>query len=229
MANESRFLVVNKTNFDQPWAAEFLSQLFSSDMHVMILPLGHDEGWASDAGAWKERFDEVSAYHYDLERPFRSYGMKSFRWIDYHDVSSAEVKSALAESELCVLVGTDPAACMERIEELDIRDALSSYHGILVLLSEAAHILEASFETSDDVTRDMHEGLGILPFVKFHMHYAETEEELRHMIRLLEADEKPVLVLSDQSGVYFEGRSFELLGDAFIAEDSDLDELYALL
>jgi hypothetical protein len=36
-------------------------------------------------------------------------------------------------------------------------------------------------------------------------------------------------VLSEKSGLYIENGSLELLGDAFIAEDSDLDELYSLL
>ena len=49
------------------------------------------------------------------------------------------------------------------------------------------------------------------------------------MIRMLERDGLSILVLSERSGVYLEEGHVELLGDAFIADENDLDELYSLL
>ena len=90
-------------------------------------------------------------------------------------------------------------------------------------------MLAAQFETGDEYERSERDGLARIPLIRFHMHYSETEEELRKMIRYLETDSRPLIVLSEKSGLYIENGSLELLGDAFIAEDSDLDELYSLL
>ena len=96
-------------------------------------------------------------------------------------------------------------------------------------LSEASHIAETEFESGEEYERESREGLSLLGPLHLHMHYQETEAELRKMIRYLERDGQPLAVLSKNSGIYLGGGAFELLGDAFIAEESDLDELYSLL
>lgn len=222
-------LIVNKTNFDQPWAAEILSTVFTKDMKVLVMPLGDNEGWASDAGEWNHRFEEDSDYHYDLERPFRSYGIHHFAWFDYYQEDEASAAKRIQDSDVLVLVGTDPAACMDRIRDLGLEDALLRYPGMIITLSEAGHILEGEFECGELYVRHQREGIGLLSGAHLHMHYQETEEELRQLIRKLESDGLPILVLSEKSGVYFEEGGIELLGDAFIAEASDLDEMYGLL
>jgi len=225
---DTRFLVVNKTNYNEVWAGEFLHTVLRPGMRAVILPLGYDEGWAMEADVWNRDFEESSERHEDLERPLRTYGIQDFSWIDFHRESEGSAADKLKDADICVLVGTDPAAAMERIEDLALEDALKQFDGILITLSEISHILEASFETGDLYERAEREGLGLLQ-IRFHMHYSETEEELRRMIRYLERDDRPLIVLSEKSGLYVGDGTLELLGDAFIAEDSDLDELYSLL
>lgn len=222
-------LIANQTNFDREWAAEFLVTLFRKDMHVLIIPLARNEGWASDVREWDESFQEGSDYHYDLERPFRSYGIRSFSWLDQYRCTREEAVRAIEQSDICVLSGNDPSACMDQIEELGIVNELKEYRGILVTLSEASHLAETEFESGWEGEKEMRAGLGLLGPLHLHMHYQETEAELRKMIRYLERDGQPLAVLSKNSGVFLGGGAFELLGDAFIAEESDLDELYSLL
>ena len=224
----TQFLIVNKTNYGDRWAGEFLHTILRPGMQAAILPLGYDEGWAKEADDWSRDFETSGERHEDLERPLRIYGIHSFNWIDFHRETERSAAEKLEEADICVLVGTDPAAAMERIEDLALEETLMRFDGILITLSEISHILEESFETGDEYDRQLHRGLGLLP-MRFHMHYSETEEELRKMIRYLESDNRPLAVLSEKSGLYVGNGVLELLGDAFIAEDNDLDELYSLL
>ncbi len=224
-----RYLIANKTNFDQVWAAEYLHGVIGREMHALIIPLGHDEGWASDAGIWEDQFSSESDYHYDLERPLRSYGIRSITWMDFHQETSMSAAEKISQADLVMLAGDDPGAGMDRIEDLSLIEAFQNYRGLLITVSEISQILSAQFETGDEYERSERDGLALFPMIRFHMHYSETEEELRKMIRYLETDSRPLIVLSEKSGLYLENGSMELLGDAFIAEDSDLDELYSLL
>ena len=225
----SRYLIVNKTNFSQSWAAEFLHTVFRPDMHAVIIPLGHDEGWAAEAGDWDSDFAETGERHEDVERPLRSYGVQSFAWLDFHREDEQSASRRILGADICVLVGSDASGAMDRIEDLNLTGTLKQFGGILITLSEVSQILTGVFEEGEERDRTERPGLNLLPMLKFHMHYSETEEELRRMIRYLESDSRALVVLSEKSGLYVENGKMELLGDAFIAEDSDLDELYSLL
>ena len=224
-----RVLIANKTNFDRPWAAEFLSGVFRPDMRVCILTTEHDEGWASSTGDWEAAYGEESDYRYDIERPFRSFGIRQFLWCDPRRDEEAMIRRAIGSSDVLVLFGNDPAVCMDVLEDHDLRDAVCSSHGILVTLSEVSSVLCGEFENESLYDRSLREGLGILKGAHLCMHYDESEEQLRRMIRLLEIHGGSLIVLSAKSGVYFEEGHIELLGDAFIADAGDLEELYALL
>ncbi len=219
-------LVANQTNYDQDWAASSLIQILRRGEKAVILPLEYDEGWAVDAMEFQERFASGSDFHYDVERPLRAYGIRDIQWMDFHGALKSE---SCSDADILCIVGTDPDQCMERIHDLGLEDMLSSFHGLLILLSESAHILEQEYESESGYDRLMMEGLGILSGVHFLMHYDESEEQIRKMIRMLETDGKPLFVLSKKSGVLIADGHIDLLGDAFIAEENDLDELYSLL
>ena len=218
-----RILIANQTNYDQDWAAETLVQLLHPSMKAMIMPMEADEGWASDAVQVRERFAADTDYHYDIERPLRSYGLKSFRWIELSESLS------LSHGDVLCLFGTDGETCMDFLQDYDLEEKINGFDGILIVLSEAAHMLEGEFESGGEYDRYVRRGLGILSGIHFLMHYEQSEENIKEMIRMLETDGKPILVLSEKSGVLFEEGRVELLGDAFIAEERDLDELYSLL
>ena len=223
----TQLLIASRTGYDKDWAASVLADIFHKDMKAAILPLEYEEGWASDRIEAASRFDAGSERRYDVERPLRAYGIRAIRWlVDCHPDA---IRAALKESDVLCLFGSDASQCMERMEDLGLEDAVRSFDGILIVLSTAASILEAQFEGGDAWDSELREGLGVLPGVHFLMHYEESEESIRKMIRMLERDGRPILVLSDRSGVYLEEGHIELLGDAFIADENDLDELYSLL
>ncbi|MBQ9328369.1 MAG: hypothetical protein IJ225_07525 [Solobacterium sp.] len=222
-------LIVNKTNYDKPWAAEFLSGILRSDMKVCVISDAADEGWTMDREGWDTRFGEDSDFRYDIERPLRSYGIRYFFWYDPYRDEAEPLASKIRESDITVLFGTNPVSCMDTIMDLGIEELLIHGNGLLITISEVSSLLCGSYEVEEAGIRSVREGLGILSAASLCMHYEEHEEQLARMIRLLEVLGGSLLVLSENSGVYLDGTHIELLGDAFIADESDLEELYALI
>lgn len=224
-----RTLIANKTNFDRPWAAEFLGQIFRPGMHVCVLTTEHDEGWASSSGDWEHQYGESGDFRYDIERPLRNYGIRSFSWLDPQRDEEQQIRRTIRDCDVTVLFGTDPSVCMDVLEDHGLTDVILDSPGILVTLSEVSAAVCGEFENEALYDRSLRQGLGIMNGAHLCMHYDESEEQLRRMIRQLEIHGGSLLVLSEQSGVYLEDGHIELLGDAFIADDSDLEELYSLL
>ena len=218
-------LIANRTNYDAPWAADFLRSLFHPGMKAVILPPIEQEGWASERDAWLAEFGRDSDHRYDMERPLRSYGIREFVWWDGDSLSLEHLFSEIEEADVLVIFGDDPHPCMRMLEDTGLDEAVKQFDGVLVVLSEAAQIVTARFGER----YEMQEGLGLIQGASLCMHYDESEAQMRKMIHTLETQEPHVLVLSDRSGVYFEEGHIELLGDAFIAEEEDLEELYALI
>ena len=72
------------------------------------------------------------------------------------------------------------------------------------------------------------EGLGVLSGFHLLMNYREEPEQLQTIIRCLETGDESVIIVPEQGGVMFDYGNIELLGNAFIADERDLDELYSL-
>ena len=187
--------------------------------------------------------DDRRAYEYlrQMDRTrYKSYSAAIVAAINDHfsrtgsDDSSLQriedtIRRTIRDCDVTVLFGTDPSVCMDVLEDHGLTDVILDSPGILVTLSEVSAAVCGEFENEALYDRSLRRGLGIMNGAHLCMHYDESEEQLRRMIRQLEIHGGSLLVLSEQSGVYLEDGHIELLGDAFIADDSDLEELYSLL
>lgn len=225
-------ILLNSTNFDQAWAAETLIHVLHPHMKTVILPLSYDYGWASDADDWRQRYDDGSDYSYDLMRPLRSYGITAddISLLDYYADDPEDMESRILHCELLILVGEDPDACMERLDDLCLISAIRSFSGIVMGLSAGAKIQqEAYFRTiDDDMEFSYRQGLGLLHGFDIDTHYAQDCFHLLGLIRSLETQNLPVAVLPEKGGLLVSGSEFVLMGEAFIARINDLDDLYLL-
>lgn len=220
------FLLANKTNFDQSWAQDSVGELLYPGRKVGILPLSEDEGWAMDAAAYQDRFLSDNEYRQDLERPFHAYGIpsSSLRMLDYHD-------GFLASSGLDVLclIGSDPDACMNAILDQGLEDAVRHFQGLLIGISAGAEILSDSFfPLMEEESYDLHSGLDLFHGFDIMTHYEEDAWHLGAIIRRLEDAGRPQLILPEHGAVILDGDHFDLLGDAFVANVEDLNEIYSL-
>ncbi len=225
-------ILLNKTNFDRDWAAETLADVIRKNMRIVMLPLSYDEGWSSDRNVWADRFSEESEYYEDLIRPFLSYGISRdhISFIDQHEDDAETAKRKLAGTDLLCVFGYDSNDCMDRLEDMGIIELIRNYHGILMGISAGSKIItDRYYHTLDDQHGFAYrEGIGRLSGFDIDIHYFEDEYHLAGIIRCLEEGDRPVLIMPDQGGALISGDSAELLGNAFIADYNDLDELYQL-
>ncbi|MBR2991394.1 MAG: hypothetical protein IKF51_08080 [Solobacterium sp.] len=218
-------LLMCGTNYDGIWAADTLSGILHRDMLVGILPLSDDSGYLSDALEWKDRFREDGVFSYDLRRPLHSYGIaeKNIRILDHYHLEHWDPDFY----DVIMLVGEDPAACMERLEDLGLMESLQRYRGILAGLSAGAQVQCSRFcGWNEDGYAVEGSGLGLLQNVMLDMHYIPDEEHTALLIRMLETQDAPVICVPEEGGVLVEEGRYLLFGDAFVLTDRDLDRLY---
>ena len=226
------YLFLNSTDFDQPWASDTLRDVIRPGMKAVILPLSYDYGWASDADDWRIRYDDESMYRYDLSRPLSSYGVKDIRILDYYSEEPETMARLIRQADILVLAGENPDACMERVEDLGLKETLRSFRGIMMGLSAGAKIMQDMYyKTMDDEADAFYfrEGLGVTGGFDLDIHYQPDIFHLTGIIRSLEERSVPVVILPERSGFLVQGRQIAFLGEAFTADMNHLDELYRLL
>lgn len=232
MARE--FLLVNETDFSQAWAKEHLKDRICADMSVLLLPLSYNEGWASDELDWKDKFEGTKTHFDELSRPFLSYGIstKKIHWLNYYDFDFEFAKKQMRKCDILVIISEDACDAMEQIDALELSDLISSFDGLIIGMSAGAKILQSDFFSplsEFNSTFQYYDGLGLLSGFDLDMNYVENKYHVRNIIHSLEEHTNSVVVLPKNSALFIAEDHIDLLGQAFIADDRDLDELYGLL
>ncbi|NCB33693.1 MAG: hypothetical protein EOM64_07405 [Erysipelotrichia bacterium] len=225
-------ILLNETNFDRDWAAEALACIIRPEMRVLMMPLSDNHGWASDALAWQDGFESDGDYHYDLTRPFRSYGLMEnhISWLNYYDDDFDGITEKIQKSDILFLVGDDPDACMNTLEDLALINTLRCYHGIVMGADAGAKIqFDEYYPSLDDEMRfEYHKGLGLLSGFDIETQYEEDPFHIAGIIRAIESKDHPVIVMPRKGGVMISEGNMNLLGDSFTADRNDLDDLYRI-
>lgn len=223
-------ILINISNFNEEWAYDSLCEYIRENSRVLILPLSYDEGWITDAHEWRQRYGRGMPEYEELVRPFRSYGIRDrqIRWINYYEDDHESCMRKIAKTDILFFTGGFPDWMMQRLYDLGIEDAVREFDGIVMGTSAGALIQLDEFHLTEESGYEYQYqyGLGLLSGFDMEVHY---ETDLRHItaiIRSLEDRGKPVVAAPNRGGLLIDGEHFELLGDAFIFEENDLDELY---
>ena len=223
-------ILLNISNFDEPWAYASIEPYLPKDAKVLILPLSYSEGWITDSEEWKEKYGRGKKYYEELVRPFRSFLIpdKQIRWVNYYEDDAQSAKRKIAWADVLFFTGGYPDWMMQRLYDLDIQNAVREFDGVVMGTSAGALIQLDEFHLTPDEDYEFQyqEGLGLLSGFDIDVHYQEDENHLGAMIRSLEDLGKPVIAYPNQGGIIIDGDHFELLGGAFVADVNDLDSLY---
>lgn len=223
-------VLLNLSNFDEPWAYGAMENILSPSSKVTILPLSYSEGWITDGEEWKENYGKGTDGYEELVRPFRAFGIKdrNIRWVNYYEDDEESASRKIREADVLFFTGGYPDWMLQRMYDLGITEEVMRFDGVMIGTSAGAMIQLDTFHLTpeDDYEFQYYEGLGFLSGFDLEVHY---EEDLRHVeaiIRTLEDTGNPVIVCPNEGGVIIGENMFELLGQAFILETKDLDELY---
>lgn len=221
-------IILNRTNFNEEWAYEYLHDILAADMHVLIMPLFADEGWADDSAAFAQKYHRGSRTYEKIAGPFHAYQItdEQIQWFNPYLDDRHALQSRLQSSSLIYLIGNDPDDMMECIEDKEIQDDLRNYAGIFMSNASGSKIMMDEYASDHAWNQESGRGLGILQGFSLETGYIEDEKHLHRMIRSIEEKGRAVFGCPDKAGILIRDGHYDLMGDAFICSDEDLDHLY---
>ncbi len=223
-------ILLNLSNFDESWAYPSLARVITPGSHVLILPLSFHESWITDAFEWQEHYGRGSEEYEDIIRPFVSYGVKEkeIRWINYYEDDHESCLRKIRWADILFFTGGYPDWMLQRLYDLGIKEEVSRFEGTVIGTSAGALIQLEQYHLTpeEDYEYQYQEGLGMLSGFDVDVHFEEDLKHVEALIRTLEDTGMPVIAMPNRGGVLIEGDYFELLGEAFIVDQNDLDDLY---
>lgn len=224
-------ILLNISNFDEPWAYATMEQYLHPDTNVLILPLSYDEGWITDREEWYDRYGRGQQHYEELVRPFRAFGIRDdqIRWVNYYEDDPSSAKRKIKEADVLFFTGGLPDWMMQRLYDLDIQQDIRDYHGVVMGTSAGALIQLQEFHLTEDADYQFQYqyGLGLLEGFDIDVHYEQNEKHLYAIIRSLEDKGMPIICYPNQGGIVIDHGQYQLLGGAFVVTPDDLDEIYA--
>lgn len=223
-------ILLNISNFDEPWAYESMARYLHPDTKVLILPLSYDEGWITDREEWHERYGRGHEHYEEIVRPFRAFGIpdERIRWINYYEDDPISAAAKIAEADVLFFTGGLPDWMMQRLYDLDIQQAVRDFRGVIMGTSAGALIQLQEFHLTRDADYQFQYqyGLGLLEGFDIDVHYEENADHLYAIIRSLEDKGLPVVCYPNRGGLIVDHGQYQLLGGAFVVTVEDLDEIY---
>ena len=220
-------VILNGSSFHEDWGGSALQYLLPPESRVLIIPLSANDEWGSDARLWEEQFRKGRRQYEALVRPFRAYGIKDaqIQWINYYEDDQNSALDKIRDADVLYLVGSNPSWMMQRLEDLGIVETVRSFRGTVMSAGTGSLLQLSGFRIAEDDYYER-EGLGLITQFSLLPDYRQTERDLYALIRMLEDEEKPVVVLPARSGVIYDHGHFEALGEAMLLRPSDLDSIY---
>lgn len=221
-------IILNKPDFHEAWAYESLMSILTPAMRVLIIPLLHDEGWAEDSTSFEQQYHYGSHFHQMITAPFHMYQIQDahIQWFHPYKDTQSTLEKRLQNTDIIYLIGNEPDEMMECIEDHHLAEGLRQFKGIVMGNASGSKIMLDRFISDHEWQEDAVHGLGYLQGFSIETGYIEDVKHLSHIIQSIEQEGKAVFACPDQSGILIQDGHYELLGNAFISSDEDLDNLY---
>ena len=221
-------ILLNRPNFNEIWAYPSLQQVLLPTMHVLIMPLDKSAGWANDGINYQKRYQKGSRIYEQLIQPFSVYQIPSENivWFNPYQDSEYELQQKIQQSDVIYLVGSNEESMMQCSNDFHLKEHLNSYEGIVMGDYHGSLIMLDEYYSSNGWDDELHQGLGLLQGFQLDSSYVEDVTHLKRMIDVIEIVGKAMFCFAKKGGVIIDCGHYELLGDAFICYNDDLDCLY---
>lgn len=221
-------ILLTRPDFDGLWAQEYLGEVLHRDMHVLIIPLSRDEGWAADGETFDVHYQKGKRAYEKIAGPFRCYGIpdSNLFWFNPYKEDQQTLKNRLQQSDVLYLTGSDPDMMMECIEDHQMQKDLLQYRGIFMGDAAGSKIMMDEFYSDSEWKENGGKGLGLLRGFSLETGYVEDVWHLRHIIRSIEEKGRAVFGCPAKAGILIRDGHYDLMGDAFTCSENDLDNIY---
>ncbi|MBR2825046.1 MAG: hypothetical protein IKE51_02095 [Solobacterium sp.] len=205
-------ILVPKTNFDQLWAGEYLSDVLRPSDHILLFHFSENH-----------EYDLISFdYEEDIIRPFLTYGIakERIKIITPYVDDEENIQYTLEQDyDVIGFVGNDAYQAMLYLDDYGIKEKIQSFEGTLLFVGEIGYV-------AGDVVQDEIEGLGLLDELQMDINYRYDEDHIARVIRLLEMGHSKVVLIPEEGGLLSINHYYDTFGRATVVGEDDLDSLY---
>lgn len=221
-------ILLNDTDFFNAWCYSSLSHYLKKDTHVLVIALTRNDGWSLDEEEWEHQFSKGGKIYQRIVHSFKQYQIEesNIEWFIPNRDSKRTLENQLKKADVIYLYGNEAESFMERVHDLSLFQALSSYQGIVISNAVGSLVQMDVFDSMYAYEEEPIQGLGLLEGFALVSDYKEDAGTLARIIRHIEQRGKSVIAFGKDGGAIIDHGSLELLGNAYMIDEADLDAVY---
>ena len=217
-------VLLNTHKLNEPWLFSFLYEYLNEDKKVLYFILDGYSSFSDDYRSIEDIYQKGSKDYDELVMPLLTYkiNQKNISFLFRNENSLEKLKEVKDKYDVLILYGNNEIYFLEK----EYEELLKDYKGLVIGINEGSNIQFEEYYRFDEDTSS-YEGLGLLKGFVVDISYKKDEIHLENIIRLLEEKYDEIVCLPDSSGGFYISEGYiELLGEAFILKDDNMDELY---
>lgn len=207
-------VLLSTASLAQDWLAEELMPVLNQTSRVLVLTCIQEE--------FRIVGDSLESYtQKEIARSLRYYGVEKDQMVFCRLIhkNQEKIQAFLKIVNVVIFVGNNPSLAYQRLEEYGLLGSLQQFQGELVLIGPMAYLFLEENPYSPRTLARIH-GFDLI------LNYVEQEQTLKEIIDLLEEKGQSVIAFTAHSGVSIESEEISPLGEAYLFQPSQLDELY---
>lgn len=212
-------------DIDAPWLHEELKNYIQSDHKVAVVALAFRDSKVSNLAQWEALYGKKQGKYYDIMvNTFSAYGIpeKNITFINYFFDTKESAKQKIVQADIVYFLGGLPDKMVERIQELDLWDALQAHDGVVMGYSAGALVQLADYHLSPDEDYPAFGYYKGMPYLKdfyLEVHYENSEIQNQSIRRVLQERNQTVYATVCGKGAIIVGDgAVRLLGDVKVFE-----------
>lgn len=221
-------ILFSEPNFDAKWAGTSIFPYLHGKHHVLIMAFLSGDEWSEDEREWDFHFQKGNRHYERIIAPFRNFGIQNeeITWLVPHRETHLSAATKIRQADVIYLCGDHPDAMMKKIRDLDLVRELLEFDGVMIGDTYGSAIMMDHYDSIYEWEDESQNGLGLMRGFALEPGYVEDTAHLERIIRDIEVDGKAVFGFGKDGGVIIGNGHYELLGNAFTCNDSDLDNIY---
>jgi hypothetical protein len=211
------------------WLYRELRHYIKPSHKVVVIAFSFRDGKVKNLADWEALYGDGSSIRRSIVRSFSAYGVKSeqISFVNYFSDTKEKAKQTVENADIVYFPSGLPDRMMARIDEFELREALTSHKGIMMGYSAGALVQLAEYHLSPDhdyPTFCYGEGLACIDDFYVEVHYEETDIQRASIQKVLAERGKTVYAMSLMKGaVLLDENGVRLLGEVYVFHRTDED------
>lgn len=228
-------ILLNINNFGDEFAYRYLKNIIRRRHNVLIIPFSYHEEYVKSSDDFKKHFSKTSPEMREIVNEFGKYGIisKNIRILNYYNDTQETVENKFKRADILFFTGGYPKQLLQRIDNMNIREKIRDFKGIVIGTSAGAMVQFDKFHITPETVGDEYEycedGLGLISGFDIEVHYESDFLHLSGVITALKENGITIYAMPNAGGVIVKNGRIQMIGNTFEVGTDDIDELQATL